>query len=295
MKKLCNFFACTIFFLSSAKIFPQAQIQLLASKNPVFAQYQQEVEDSNKAFAQKGQVELNYYQYTAGKNDSVYSVASRCSITYDSLVTLNRLESKDAVLEGKKLFLPTLNGIFIAQNPLSPLEILLSKEYADLINKENCIMINVDKNKFYFLAGMRFTPADRAFFLDTSMRLPLEESVLTSAYGMRTSPISGKWKMHNGIDMAAPLGTSVLACKNAQVLSVVKNDYTYGNYIILKHDNTTTSLYAHLSKIDVKEGDIVKTGQKIAQVGTSGLSTGPHLHFEIRKKGRAQNPSLYVK
>ena len=142
---------------------------------------------------------------------------------------------------------------------------------------------------------MRFTATTRAFFIDSNILMPLEKSNITSDYGMRISPISGNWKFHKGIDLGASEGTPVYACKNGKVVVCVKNDKTFGNYIILSHSDGMTSVYAHLSKINVKKDEIIRKGYQIGNVGSTGAVTGPHLHFEIRKNGIATNPFDMIK
>ena len=95
--------------------------------------------------------------------------------------------------------------------------------------------------------------------------------------------------------MAAPEGTKVYACKGGKVISVVKMDPTFGNYIVIKHPSGLSSIYAHLSKIEVKNGENVTTGQEIGLVGKTGRVTGPHLHFEIRQNGQSTNPNAYIR
>ena len=100
--------------------------------------------------------------------------------------------------------------------------------------------------------------------------------------------------MHKGIDMAAPTGTEIHACKGGTVVSAIAMDYTYGNYVILDHGKGMTSLYGHMSKILVSKGEKVSAGQVIGLVGSTGLSTGPHLHFEIKLNGELQDPQKYI-
>ena len=126
------------------------------------------------------------------------------------------------------------------------------------------------------------------------MQLPLSKKIVTSGFGYRVSPITGKWKFHAGIDLAAPEGTEVYACKQGKVKTAAYSDI-YGNYIVLSHNNSTTSLYAHLSQILVQKNESVATGQKIGLTGTTGASTGPHLHFEVRENGTPMDPSKMIK
>jgi lysostaphin len=122
---------------------------------------------------------------------------------------------------------------------------------------------------------------------------PVSEGFVGSGYGMRTDPFTGQLAMHAGVDFAAPIGTPIFAAAGGVVASAEMHP-VYGNTVKIDHGNELATLYAHASKIVVKAGDIVKRGQKIAEVGTSGRSTGPHLHFEVHVRGQAQNPSKFL-
>lgn len=116
---------------------------------------------------------------------------------------------------------------------------------------------------------------------------------VSSEFGMRTHPISGKRKMHSGIDIAAPAGSRVNSMKDGKVIFAGQKG-GYGNMIIVDHGNGVTTRYAHLSSINVRQGDSVDAGQKIGGVGSTGNSTGNHLHFEVRENGNAVNPRKYI-
>ncbi len=122
---------------------------------------------------------------------------------------------------------------------------------------------------------------------------PLSEGFVGSGYGMRTDPFNGQIAMHAGVDFAAPVGTPIFAAAGGVVISAELHP-VYGNAVTIDHGNDLSTLYAHASKIVVKVGDIVKRGQKIAEVGTTGRSTGPHLHFEVHVKGVPQNPAKFL-
>ena len=118
---------------------------------------------------------------------------------------------------------------------------------------------------------------------------------ITSYYGYRTHPITGQWALHTGIDIGAAGGTNILASEDGVVVTVIHGNTGYGYYVIVYHGGAGYStLYAHCSKILVKEGDQVRRGQVIALVGTTGSSTGNHLHFEVRLNGATVNPLDYV-
>lgn len=122
---------------------------------------------------------------------------------------------------------------------------------------------------------------------------PVMEGFVGSGYGTRTDPFNGQIAMHAGVDFAAPLGTPIFAAAGGVVISAEQHP-VYGNAVTIDHGNDLATLYAHASKLVVKVGDIVKRGQKVAEVGTTGRSTGPHLHFEVHVKGVPQNPSKFL-
>ncbi|MBI3548368.1 MAG: M23 family metallopeptidase [Elusimicrobia bacterium] len=115
-------------------------------------------------------------------------------------------------------------------------------------------------------------------------RWPLRAGIVSSEYGRRWG------RRHDGLDIAADEGVPVMAAADGTVLYAGDKLRGYGNVVILRHDQKTTSLYAHNRRLMVKEGDSVRAGQQIALLGSTGHSTGPHVHFEIRKAGKAVNP-----
>ncbi len=116
---------------------------------------------------------------------------------------------------------------------------------------------------------------------------------VTSYFGWRTSPLTGKPEFHNGIDIPAGYGTAIYAADGGTVL-ISEKHYSYGNYIVIDHGNGLSTLYAHNTKNLVKVGDVVDRGQQIATCGSSGDSTGNHLHFSVRIDGSPVNPMNYI-
>ncbi|MDT8279710.1 MAG: M23 family metallopeptidase [Erythrobacter sp.] len=124
-------------------------------------------------------------------------------------------------------------------------------------------------------------------------RMPLEGAQLTSNYGMRTHPVLGGRRNHTGIDLAAPTGTPIYATADG-VIGRADWYSSYGLYISINHGASMETRYAHLSRLAVAAGDNVKKGDLIGYVGSTGRSTGPHLHYEVRVDGLAVNPIPYM-
>ncbi len=126
--------------------------------------------------------------------------------------------------------------------------------------------------------------------------VPYSNSYITSPFGYRNDPISGVYKFHAGIDISMPgaMGKKLVAVKPGTVIRTVRSNSGYGNYVMIDHGGGFVSLYAHCKSLAVSNGQKVSQGQVIAYIGTSGYSTGPHVHFEIRKNGEKVNPSNYV-
>lgn len=124
-------------------------------------------------------------------------------------------------------------------------------------------------------------------------RMPLDGARMSSGYGMRDHPVLRKRKRHNGIDLAAPTGTPIYATADG-IVGRADRFSSYGLYISIDHGADLETRYAHMSRLAVAAGDNVKKGDIIGYVGSTGRSTGPHLHYEVRVDGVAVNPIPYM-
>jgi murein DD-endopeptidase MepM/ murein hydrolase activator NlpD len=122
---------------------------------------------------------------------------------------------------------------------------------------------------------------------------PVDFPYMTSSYGWRRHPISGRNKMHEGLDFAAPHGAPIHAASGGMVVFAGYRT-GYGKTVEIQHSHNLVTVYAHASSLQVKRGDLVEKGQLIANVGSTGQSTGPHLHFEVRVAGQPLDPSLFL-
>ncbi|MBR6469998.1 MAG: M23 family metallopeptidase, partial [Lachnospiraceae bacterium] len=117
---------------------------------------------------------------------------------------------------------------------------------------------------------------------------------ISDDYGMRMHPILKVEKFHNGVDLAAPSGSPILAAYDGDVVSAGYSS-SMGNYIMIDHGDSLITIYMHASSLNVSTGQSVSKGQKIGAVGSTGRSTGPHLHFSVRKDGNYVSPWNYIK
>ena len=274
------------------------EIRELSRDDVLYVQLQRDIEAHYRATARReaGQDEergpaLTFFRYRPHPPEDLLSVAARLNLPYETLSTLNGIKSMEGFGRLEQIILPNQPGVFVPFEPENDLEqIMLSwrtrqRERAVSVT----IQLGTEPRSLLFFPGDRFHPVERAYFLRILFRTPLPGGHLTSGYGMRSHPFGGHPQFHNGIDLAAPEGTEVLAAREGRVKETGYHR-VYGNYVLLSHDNGYETLYGHLSEIAVSLNNRVGSGTIIGRVGTTGWSTGPHLHFEIRKKGVARDP-----
>jgi murein DD-endopeptidase MepM/ murein hydrolase activator NlpD len=229
---------------------------------------------------------LRLYVYSPKENDDIFRLSARCNVPYASLATLNRLSGPNDLFEKSELLLPTVPGLYLSETPDTDLEQLIA---AGRTMDEGTVITIPGRGRFLFFPGADFSPTERSYFLNPGFHFPLRNYRISSPFGMRPSPFTGKPEKHNGLDLAAPAGTEVYPAREGRVIET-GTDAVYGNYIIVAHQNNWASLYGHLSSILVKPDSSVTRNSIIGKVGSSGQSTGPHLHFELRKNGTALDP-----
>ncbi|MGN0556778.1 MAG: M23 family metallopeptidase [Acutalibacteraceae bacterium] len=126
------------------------------------------------------------------------------------------------------------------------------------------------------------------------MICPVDSKTVTCEYGYRIHPVTGKRSFHTGIDIGEDMRKNIFSVLDGKVKRAVHDDPDYGNYLVITHSGGVDTMYAHCDSLKVKAGDRVKKGQVIALVGTTGLSTGPHLHFEVRINDTRLNPRWFI-
>jgi murein DD-endopeptidase MepM/ murein hydrolase activator NlpD len=269
-------------------------IRALRSGDVIFDQLADSIENFHRSeLGGQSAPQLSFYSYTLAEDADIFSLAAAFSLPYDTLATLNRMPNADIIGAGTAILVPSLPGVFVAQSPENDLEYLAKSLWSEDGRPHSAAraLLKGRYVDFDFFPGAEFHASERTFFLVAGFRFPLPKGVITSGFGSRVDPFTGRVvKFHTGIDIAAPFGTMVYAARSGRVESTGYSD-VYGNFIILAHDSTWETLYGHLSKILVAKGQTIKTGDTIGLVGSTGMSTGPHLHFETRKRGEATDPA----
>jgi len=296
----CLVLSLLALYRTPAQVFsPLPVIPRLDSRDDMFRQYQSDVEASRRAlFSSRRDPEeksrelgslLTIYLYIPLEGEELIGIAARCNIPYGTIASINRLSHGEDMIPGRILLLPSIPGLFIPERPSSDLERLLGAG-----RPETGVILSVPREglteQFRFIPGDDLSPTERVYFLNRGFNFPLKNFEVSSFYGPRTNPVTGRPGTHRGIDLAAPEGAGVYAVKNGTILGL-GDDPVLGKYVIMGHENDWVSLYGHLSAITTVLHAELQSASLIGRVGTTGQSTGPHLHFELRQNGQSRDPA----
>ncbi|MDR2158563.1 MAG: M23 family metallopeptidase [Treponema sp.] len=287
--------------LPEEPVFPV--IRRLDFRDTGFRQYMADVEQARRRLHLQDRTgessaqiaeSLTIYSYRPGEGETIFDIAGRCTVPYSAIASLNRA-AHPAALEGTaSVLLPSIPGIFVPEEAGSDMERLAAAaRLSDTEGVPLTVYRDGRRENWRFFPGDDFSPTERIFFLNPGFRFPLRSYRLTSAYGLRRNPVTGNLRIHHGFDLAAPEGTEVYAAGDG-IVTETGSDPVYGTYLVIKHGETWTSLYGHLSKIETTLQTPVRSGNLIGRVGSTGQSTGPHLQFELRKNDKALDPAKYL-
>ena len=233
---------------------------------------------------------LSTLDYYIKRGDSIHSIARRFGIDEATIIKLNDIKIPSKIVRGQKILIPNQNGIqeeVTRRNSLDKIAKKYDMDKEELMRVNNLVSEH-DADKI-FIPGMKYDGVSKQLLLGEYFTRPIRGGRFTSMFGYRVDPFTKKKSCHTGVDIAHRMGTKVYAAAPGKVIFAgTGNDY--GNFIRIQHTSGYVSYYAHLSKINVKKGDWVSTGTFIGLVGSTGRSTGPHLHYEIRKDNVRINP-----
>ena len=207
------------------------------------------------------------------------------------LTRLDALGERLSTLAGvKDIRFTEAPGLGGAAPTLLPAQNLSLAEFSDKLTVLSR-QVETRNDMLGVLEAQLFEQAVRKKFTPT-MR-PVTAPYNASGFGRRVDPFTGQWAMHEGIDFLADFGSPIMAAAGGVVVFAGLHPQ-YGYMVDIDHGNDLVTRYAHCSKLFVREGDVVQRGHKIGEVGSTGRSTGPHLHFEVRFRGVAQNPGKFL-
>ena len=233
--------------------------------------------------------------YTVKPGDTVSGIAHTFGVTDETLISFNRIEDVRFLTPGTVLKIPNMNGVLYSVRRGDTLEGIASShgvKLSTVLDANNLASSTIYPSQELFLPNAHMSSFAYRKALGTLFIYPTN-GVLTSPFGMRHDPFTGIVTFHNGIDLANVMGTPVRAAMGGKVAYLGVNR-GYGRFILIDHGGGFQTLYAHLSKRLVSRGEEVRTGQEIGQMGDTGYSTGPHLHFTIYKNGVPVNPLNYL-
>jgi LysM repeat protein len=244
---------------------------------------------------------LTYTSYRVKKGDMISLIADAYNVTTDTIYSANNTITNSRLIQpGQYIKIPSMSGILYTTKKENETPSTIAEKYS--IDAERCALVNkMDVNSQLKMGTTVFVPGaemDWETKLEINgdlFKLPLHSYFyISSRWGWRPDPFgSGRRSYHGGIDMACPKGTPIYSAKAGRVVSTGYSN-VYGNYVIVSHGQGYKTLYGHMTRILTSNGSFVDTTTKIGLVGSTGASTGPHLHFTVYKNGKSINPTNVV-
>ncbi len=263
----------------------------------------------SKTIKKKSFFKLKMAIYTIKENDSLKNIASRAYLDMDTIISINSITSKHDLFIGKRILIPNMKGTIHYINQERHLNYIAYQYQIPgfILAYVNNLKRNVlYKGERIFIPFKRLSKDEKSFFSSQAFSKPLlrkrthrrkkssgflqpVNGRVSSRFGMRKDPFTNRWVFHGGLDIAASRGTPVYAAQSGRIIFSGRMG-GYGKLIIVEHKYDYKSFYGHLSKIFVRRGQRIRKGQIIGKVGSTGRSTGPHLHYEIRRFNTKKNP-----
>ncbi|MBQ9626549.1 MAG: M23 family metallopeptidase [Treponema sp.] len=238
---------------------------------------------------------LTYWTYRIRPGDMIGLIAEKYDVSQDTLISVNNIRASRLIQPGQYIKIPSEEGILYTVKKDGETPATISEKYE--VDAARCAFVNkmgvddeLKAGSSIFVPGAEMDSITLSEINGDLFRKPLHTWYrLTSYFGWRPSPFTGRRSWHGGIDMACPRWTKIYAGMAGRVADTGYNN-TYGNYVIINHMNGYKTLYGHMERIDCRPGQWVTTESVIGRVGSTGASTGPHLHFTVFKRGKMVNP-----
>jgi len=242
---------------------------------------------------------VSYRKYTVSSGDTLLGITRKFGLTnISTLIAVNDIDNVRQLRKGQRLTVPSVDGILYTINKGDSLGKIASKyqvSVEDLLDVNDLSSHILSAGTQLFIPGAKLGSDAIRKAMGELFAYPLSVAWrLTSHFGLRPDPFTGVASHHTGIDMAVPAGTPIKASMSGKVIAVGFTNI-YGNYVIINHGNGYQTLYAHMSKVLAHTGQEVSQGTRIGLVGSTGYSTGPHLHFTVYKNGKLIDPLSVLK
>ena len=242
---------------------------------------------------------VSFQTYRVRSGDTISGIAKKFGLTnISTLISVNDIGNVRQLAAGQKLRIPSIDGIIYTVKKGDSLSSITDKykiSLEQLLDVNELTSETLSAGQQLFLPGAAMDAASLRNAMGELFRMPIAAKFRwSSPYGYRIDPIANVKSFHTGTDMACPTGTPILASMSGRVTTTGINR-VYGNYVIIDHGNGYQTLYAHMSKIIASKGQWVSQGTRIGLVGSTGYSTGPHLHFTVYKKGKLIDPMTVLK
>ncbi|MFB3897650.1 MAG: peptidoglycan DD-metalloendopeptidase family protein, partial [bacterium] len=233
--------------------------------------------------------------HTISPRESLWTIAKKYQVTTSTILAANPKLDTHALKPGITIRIPNKTGLFYKVGKKQSIA-TIAKAYR--IKADDILRVNGLSSPNVIKSGdMIFLPGDKPLQIALNIRSGFSMPVqgrLTSRFGYRAHPMGGGTKFHTGVDIAAAYGATVVASESGKVVESGWHGLL-GKIVVIRHSSTLETLYGHNSYLLVRPGEYVKKGEPIARVGTTGLSTGPHVHFEVHKNGSPVNPLPYLR
>lgn len=242
---------------------------------------------------------VKFTTYTVRAGDTISGISLKFSLSnISTLIAVNKIENVRALRAGQKLKIPSEDGLVHVVASGENIGSICSKYGISLqqLVDVNELESNVIKpGDSLFIPGAKLDSVTLKRAMGELFSCPIKSFYrVTDKYGQRINPVTNLPGKHTGVDLACPTGTPIKAALSGTVV-YTGNSNVWGNYVIVKHIDGYQTLYAHMSKITCKKGDSVTQNSQLGLVGSTGMSTGPHLHFTVYKNGVTVDPATVVK
>jgi len=239
---------------------------------------------------------LLYDTHLVTSGENISTLAINMGLNQGTIISVNKITNTRLLQIGKVLKIPNQDGILHAVRSGDSLSSIAEKykvQPEDIKTANELFSDKIRTGTDLFIPGAKLDWVSLQEINGDLFIWPLN-GVITSPYGYRKDPFSGRTQFHTGIDIRGSTGTPIRAAMSGRV-SNTGYDAVFGNYVIISHHSGYRTLYGHMSVIRTRNGAYVGTGERIGDVGSTGLSTGPHLHFTVYKNGVTVNPRSLIK